>query len=323
MSCMKNSQAVTLGSRVAGVPMQASAQAYQRAMVAGAALGRVGGRARDKLEEGAYAVAQKTAPVSNKVLAGINTVERYGGEKLLTGLVGRALVKTLGRRAIAPALRLTGLARKATTVAGSAAGDLSRKSLAATVVQERRQWLFFKRKVAVGVWNSHLTPLLNRTNRLGVGEKVRSQSGAMVKVDGATWHRGTSVLEMPGGQERTVTHLQSLSYPARHFYFDRPLSARETAGIVAGEKEYQPQRLAGYIGQVSEVESLCPGWASAKQNMIKARMLFPGDRPAGQTPPPRPRSVRPATERDADRLADAVDQARQRAKKKIDAEVKE
>ena len=55
----------------------------------------------------------------------------------------------------------------------------------------------------------------------------------MVEWHDQSWHRGTTVVKTGRG-ERTVTHLQRLSLPAVHYYFNRRLSDQEVVGIVSG-----------------------------------------------------------------------------------------
>lgn len=79
-----------------------------------------------------------------------------------------------------------------------------------------------------------LTAFLNKTDLIGShrqGKDVVSSQGDAISHKGRNWHRGTMVIKTPGG-ERTLTHLQSISAPSHHFYFDRAISDQETAEIV-------------------------------------------------------------------------------------------
>ncbi len=137
-------------------------------------------------------------------------------------------------------------------------------------------------KAQVRFWESGLAGPLNKADLLGghvTGKGVRSSEGAVFEIGEKTWHRGTSVVDTPGG-ERTITHLQSLSLPADHYYFNRPLGDEHAAGIAV--KTVRPEDVPGYVGQVSSLEALTPGWAMAKRAMITSQLYWGGSGPAGQ-----------------------------------------
>lgn len=125
----------------------------------------------------------------------------------------------------------------------------------------------------VPLWRSKLTAALNKADLLGtkLGGQVRSSDGVLFETDGVAWHRGTTVLDTPSGR-RTITHLQSLTLPAAHYYFDRQLTNKQAVDIAGGG--FSPDRLRGYVGQVSALESLLPAWGGLKQALIKAELLF-------------------------------------------------
>ncbi len=156
-------------------------------------------------------------------------------------------------------------------------------------------------KMQVRFWESGLAGPLNKADLLGAhvtGKGVRSSEGAVFELGEKTWHRGTSVIDTPGG-ERTITHLQSLSLPADHYYFSRPLSDEHAAGIAV--KTVRPEDVPGYVGQVSSLEALTPGWAMAKRAMITSQLYWGGSRPAAQ--PSRAQKVeQPAAAPDAARV---------------------
>jgi hypothetical protein len=142
-----------------------------------------------------------------------------------------------------------------------------------TRFEKAEQRFFFPNttKVPVGVWPSKLTPLLNRLDGgLGV---VRQSEGVMLEIKGKTWHRGTLVISTARG-ERTITHIQSMSLPRQHYYFNRRLSDNETVGLVSGQKGFDAKYMDGYVGQISEVESLAPTWARTKKSLIRAQLLW-------------------------------------------------
>lgn len=162
------------------------------------------------------------------------------------------------------------------SLAGDAAGFVSRQEDVGQVMQEKRTLLFFKSKTPVTLWKSSLTGLINRQDVVGTsrfsGKNIASSEGVMFRAGGKTWHRGTTVVNMPGGR-RTMTHLQGLSLPSSHYYFDRPVSDEQAVGVATGQ--VKPDIVPGFVGQVSSIESLCMGWAQAKHSLLRVRLHWP------------------------------------------------
>ena len=184
------------------------------------------------------------------------------------------------RRRAMMAVGLLKLGQATGAFAGTGLARLSRRSEPGITAGLEQQFFFpDSTKRPVRVWQSRLTPLFNRADA-GVGG-VRRSDGLIVESQGQTWHRGTTVVKTSQG-ERTMAHLQSLTVPATHYYFNRRLSDNETVGIITGQKGFEPKTLDGYAGQVSEVESLFPAWAQTKRGLIQAHLRW-GDQQAGST----------------------------------------
>jgi hypothetical protein len=246
------------------------------ASVKGAADDALGAYA-DKLDQAGDAVGPRVAPVAGKALGVANSP--------LSGTASGIAKQVLIARnpALAPVVAtagtLTWASRTATGAAATRAARISRTGLAGTVVQDRRQLLFFKGKEAVNMWRSSLTERLNRAELMGshrlTGEGVYASDGVMFETKGArTWHRGTSVVSTSKGR-RTITHLQSLTLPARRCYFDRRIGDEQAVGIATGR--LNPRQVPGFVGEISPGEALCPGWAGTKRAMINS-VLYWGDR---------------------------------------------
>jgi hypothetical protein len=73
---------------------------------------------------------------------------------------------------------------------------------------------------------------------------------------------------------RTLTHLRSLTLPSQSLYFDRPLSDEEVAEMITGQGK-KPYQREGYVGSVSETESVLWSWAKLKRAMILTRLHWP------------------------------------------------
>jgi hypothetical protein len=137
-----------------------------------------------------YQLAARVAPASNKVLAVASWADRFkvGGMAINAGLfllARRYGVKSAQLHKLKQLCdRLNGGVQQGSGRLGNAVASLSRKSLAASVVQEKPVLYFFKKKTTVQLWNSSLTPLLNRQDRLGPAGSVRSSKGAAPWDDG-------------------------------------------------------------------------------------------------------------------------------------------
>ena len=228
----------------------------------------------DRQQDKLAAVAHKAAPVTGRILTTATTIERSGLPRSALAVGAVALNVPLSK-----INRMTVLAGKTTAALVNPAADLSRQSLAGSVVQKRRVLFFFNKKTTVQVWNSSAGKLLNRPDRLVSGKNILAEKSAMLKINGTSWHRGTVTFRAPDGQKRTLTHLQSLNLPAQHYYFNRPLSDKETAGLLTHQPGFRADRMDGYLGQVSPAESLSPGWAETKHRLIKTAALNPAASP--------------------------------------------
>ncbi len=194
------------------------------------------------------------------------------------------------------------LGHTATIFAGTGVAHLTRdeKSLS-----EQRFFFPNTTKVPVGVWQSSLTPLFNRLDS-GLGP-VRDSDGMMLEIKGQTWHRGTLEVSTAQG-ERMITHIQSMSLPQQHYYFSRRLSDNEAVGLVTGQKGFDPKYMDGYVGQISEVESLAPTWVRLKKSLIRSQLLWGGGsnqkgRPAQQAQTQAPKNKSKAKKRPAQPVA--------------------
>lgn len=172
------------------------------------------------------------------------------------------------------------LAQVASVFIGTGIGRMSRRNKIGLVDGLEQRFFFLNTtKMPVTTWKSSLTPLFNLGDS-GVSPVLRSD-GLMFEISGKTWHRGTIVIKTAQG-ERTLTHLQSLSVPAAHYYFSRRLDDNEAVGIVSNQKGFDPKHMpdrqglpsTGYAGQISEIESLLPLWASLKRGLIQAHLRW-------------------------------------------------
>ncbi len=124
------------------------------------------------------------------------------------------------------------------------------------------------------VWKSRLTGMLNRLDVIGStkSKNIVKSEGMMIKARDKTWHRGTVVVKMPAGK-RTFSHLQSLKTPASHHFFNREITGEQAVEIAGGQ--VKAETVPGYVGSISEKESLTPAWAHAKRAMILTRLHWP------------------------------------------------
>jgi hypothetical protein len=142
------------------------------------------------------------------------------------------------------------------------------------VIQTRPRLIFFKSQQHIPVWKSRLTGPLNRLDVVGtIGSKnIVSSNGVMLKINKVTWHRGTTILKMPNGR-RTITHMQSLKARGVHYFFNKSISDETAAGIAADL--VNPETVPGFVGFISQTESMVPIWAHSKRAMLLARLHWP------------------------------------------------
>lgn len=126
----------------------------------------------------------------------------------------------------------------------------------------------FKSQTQVSISRSGLSNWLNNQELIGL-RVVTKSDGVVFQTGGKSWHRGTVTFKTSSG-ERTVTHLQSLSLPARHYYFDRPLPVDRAVNLAAGQ--IKPEDTPGFAGKISNAEGLCMPWVGAKRGLILARL---------------------------------------------------
>ncbi len=231
----------------------------------------------NKVDDLSDTVGPRVAPTAGKVLKA--TDGPVGKVASTAGTIGVNVV-ALRNPAVAGAMQLVNVAGGITRGIGNTAGEASRTDLAGTVVQDKKVALFFDGKEAVNLWNSSLTDRLNRADLLGSQKMAGSGSvyasdGVMFETRGQTWHRGSSVISTPSGGQRTVTHLQSLGFPARHYYFDRRVGDEDAVGIATGRASAGD--VPGYVGQIGGMEGLLPGWKQTKRAMITS-VLYWGDK---------------------------------------------
>jgi hypothetical protein len=156
-------------------------------------------------------------------------------------------------------------------VAGSFAGSLSRTERVGQVETERRVLLFFKSKQQVKLSRSRLTAFLNKRDVL-MGARILNSQGTLFETGGRAWHLGTTGVETSRGKQ-TITHLQSLTIPQDHFYFDRAVSNKQAVELANGRTK--PEQIPGFVGHVSQTEALLPAWASTNQALILTRIHWP------------------------------------------------
>jgi len=134
---------------------------------------------------------------------------------------------------------------------------------------------FFNGRVQMRSWPSRLTPALNARDIQGLPLKVQASRGQMFESRGKTWHLGVTNVKTRRG-ERTMAHLQSLAAPAHHYYFERVPHDTEVAGIISGQREFEPKHLPGFAGEVTEVESLVPALSQVKKRLIQMHVFWGG-----------------------------------------------
>ncbi len=268
MSCNNNSAKI---SRTAGVKAGISMVSSQ----ATAAIAQTAVRMRDKTGRTLDGVNRRVGRAS---VAAVKVIDSFETPKTIDSFTPVAAVAALvtnnnrTRLKILNSITALQLARTLSTGAGTGVARLTRPRDEAI----RTETFFDHRTPPVRIWRSGVTPALNTRDIMRwPRSSVEFSSGQMMEVKGKTWHLGTVVAAVGQSPEtRTLTHLQSMNFPARHYYFDKPLSEHEAAGIILDRPEYEPRHIEGFAGQVSEIESLHPSVSHLKHAMIQSGILW-------------------------------------------------
>jgi hypothetical protein len=270
MACDRNATSVTrAGAGRAGVPARSSRLGY----VAGAIAARTS-QLTGQVDQAIARTGQAMAPAAQVVLAAADNVQSQPAVR--RAVSGTMLAASLLVPPVRTGRRLLRRIERISSLAGDLAGALTKTEAAGEVLREKRPLFLFKSQTPVTLWRSRLTGLLNRQELLGsdrvTGRNVIASEGVMFRIRAKTWHRGTIVVKTGQG-ERTITHLQSLSLPNSHYYFNRPLANEQAVGLAAGQTD--PASIPGFVGQVSSAEALCPLWSDTKHALIKSRLYWP------------------------------------------------
>jgi hypothetical protein len=296
LSCEKNS--LKLG-RVAGVIAGISALTGRF----GNAVGLMATRAIQAADTVSNTVGQPIAPISNQVLTTVDrpatilanltpalvataastqmrlytTGPSYGARPGVAVAVGLRDFGEIARnlQAVKKTMKIVQTISAGSAVGGSLTAILAKKEEEQrTLTQTKRSFFWGEHQTEVEFTGSKLTGWLNRQDLLVSPGKIVSSEGEVIHAPKSlvAWHRGTTVVKMPQG-EGTLTHLRTLNLPSSSYYFDRILSDAEVADIVTGQGK--PHQMTGYVGQISAMENLAPGWAQTKRAMILTRLHWP------------------------------------------------
>ncbi len=247
-------------------------------VAAAGVVARLSPQTRQKAAQASARAAQKVDPQAVLACAGAAVGAALGAP---SSSGKKAFLKTATAAIAGKAIPPLGVAQltvktldKTTAALGSAAGAVTKTGSAGEVTQERKKFFVFKAQQKTPLWNSSLTPLVNRQDTMLTARNITSSKGVMFQANGKTWHSGTITVRMPGsGRKRTITHLQSMSMPASHYYFDRPVSGEHAVGLATGQ--VKAEDVPGFRGGVSSVESLVRPWAEPKHQLIKIGLHWP------------------------------------------------
>jgi hypothetical protein len=310
MACNRNALACRAASVAAGISPLSS----QTGNIIGGVTAKITG-ASDAIT---LAMGQAIAPVSNRIIEAVDrpstlainaagpvlaalasTVRVEGGRVGVavtrtrageppTPVIGAGAVLSLrpdaGKRigrlwAIRQLGRQTGsvavaIASGITAVTDKPGQDRTLKQTRRTILGQKGSQVVFSQ--------SPFSRYLNQGNSLLSRKHVVSVEGELIHYDRQSlWHRSTTVVQMPDGPKRTITHLQCLAPVPTSYYFDRPLPDKIVASIVSGQQ--RAYELPGYAGGVTGLERLTPIWARTKRHLILTKLHWPDQWPSWQT----------------------------------------
>lgn len=111
----------------------------------------------------------------------------------------------------------------------------------------------FGRYRGITLRESRISPKIGEAqNRLLRGRVIGSK-GFYFHESGRTWHSHTATYQV-GDTPKTLTHIQSLSWPNREYFFDRELPPQDAVDLALGDKD--PDTIPGFIGACNEIDGV-------------------------------------------------------------------
>ena len=111
----------------------------------------------------------------------------------------------------------------------------------------------FGRYRGITLRQSPLSPRIGAAqNRLLRGRVIGSK-GFYFHESGRTWHSHTATYRV-GDTPKTLTHIQSLSWPNREYFFDRELAPQDVVDLALGDRD--PDTIPGFIGACNEIDGV-------------------------------------------------------------------
>ncbi len=287
MSCEKNGSKVgTTAAIKNGITAAASRAGNVIATVANR-VGTSGQSVKDSAGSGVASAQNKVKKAQGQALktlvgkpasATLGVVNNFGMPPSINSLTPLAAAGALvsrnkgSRSAILNAVAAAQGARAVSGGVGTGVARLSRNGNAGPV--EQRTY-FDRPQIRIRMYPSRVSTALNAADIRGWPVSVKRSAGKMYENRGQTWHAGATTVETPSGEARTMTHLQSLNLPGSHYYFNRALRDDEVAGMIGKHHGFpEPRDVKGFLGEVTEVESLAPTVAHLKHRLIQAHAFF-------------------------------------------------
>ncbi|MFN8459287.1 MAG: hypothetical protein U0401_32320 [Anaerolineae bacterium] len=265
MSCQTNPAKVAVVGAAAGISGSGSIFGYN--------IGQIAAKTPDFDK-----VGEATGSVSDALLRVIDPTDPEARQSARALTATASTLVNIGawvtgiKPTLAVANRVIGVTGCVTGMAGNWAAALCKSGNTGTVEVKKRFLFFFTSKQKVQLTQSNLlTSYFNRADVLP-GAEVEHTKGTLFRVGGNSWHWGETTVYTSRGRQ-TITHLQTLALPSSHYYFNRPVAAQDMVELAGGTTK--PETIQGFAGSVSKTETLCTGWAAAKQNLILARLHWP------------------------------------------------
>jgi hypothetical protein len=111
----------------------------------------------------------------------------------------------------------------------------------------------FGRYRGITLRESPVSPVVGRVQNVYLRGRVLETKGFYFHESGRTWHSHTATYRV-GDTPKTLTHIQSLSFPNREFFFDRELPPQDVVDLALGDKD--PDTMPGFIGSTNELDGM-------------------------------------------------------------------
>ena len=129
----------------------------------------------------------------------------------------------------------------------------------------------FGRYRGITLRESPVSPVVGRVQNVYLRGRVLETKGFYFHESGRTWHTHTATYRV-GDTPKTLTHIVSLSFPNREYFFDRELPPQDVVDLALGDKD--PDTMPGFIGSTNELDGVIGCTKAIKKTLYFGNWLL-------------------------------------------------